>query len=117
LGKIDAALAALQRLLLPNMEVRGQQGTKNLRMIVLVLIFLIGEEALHHLILPPHELDHERGSKTREPADEVGQGNVCRDDDVVQERETKREFWPSAGGQILALQPQPPLRWRGIRQV
>ena len=55
--------AAFQVLLGLDFEARREQLAKNLRLIIVVLIFAVREQDLNHFVLSPDELDDDGGTE------------------------------------------------------
>src|SRR5919108_1755408 len=111
---------------LPRSELFGTQHVEALReaplepvapVVGVVAGPLAREEPPDHRILGGWELDHERGVEAPQPVEELGDGHVAADREVVDEGEAEREVRGSARCERPPLEAPPAETRRGVGEV
>src|SRR5919109_1762223 len=116
--EIEHARVRLEPLGTLDLEGLAQPALEEIELVVGVkTLALRRQELLDHRVLTRRELDDERRSKRREPVDDLLDGHVRADREVMDQRQREHEVGLAPVGQRSALEPPPAEARRGVGEV
>jgi hypothetical protein len=116
-AQVEETVSRLQGLLPPHPVMTAKSRLQPLTAVIGVLVPLVAEQGFHLVVRARDEFDHQLIRQTGQPVDELVQGNVGGDHDVVDQRQAEDEVGTGAAAEVAALAvPPTPVR-RGVGHV